>query len=70
MLKILLPILFRSPVNNKLFIVKERDDAMESALNQFELFADKPVGAISVSRFSFDSVLFIRRFIIFLLYIF
>jgi len=39
--------LTRSPVNNRLFIVKEKDDAMESALNQFELFTDKPSGAIS-----------------------
>ena len=40
--------LSRSPVNNRLFVVKEKDAAMESALNQFELFADKPTGAISV----------------------
>lgn len=39
--------LTRSPVNNRLFVVKEKDDAMESALNQFELFTDKPSGAIS-----------------------
>ncbi|XP_066923343.1 TBC1 domain family member 15-like [Clytia hemisphaerica] len=39
--------LTRSSLNSRLFIVKERDDAMQSAVNQFELFTDKPVGAIS-----------------------
>lgn len=34
-------------MNNRLFIVKEKDDAMQSALNQFELF-DRPAGGFSV----------------------
>lgn len=36
-----------------MFIVKEKDDAMESALNQFELFTDTPGGTISVSPMQF-----------------
>lgn len=50
-------------MNNKLFIVKERDDAMESALNQFELFTDQPVGAISVNSFLHTQIKFILNII-------
>ncbi|XP_057312589.1 TBC1 domain family member 15-like [Hydractinia symbiolongicarpus] len=39
--------LTRSPDNHRLYVVQEKDTAMESAVNQFELFVEKPGDTVS-----------------------
>lgn len=42
---------FRSPVNPKLFLVQEKDGALESTLNQFDVLVEKPTDMLQVSQF-------------------